>query len=80
MAEKNMPALSYFLENSTFDMQRDAIRAYAQQYAEQRVREEREADMELMRMALDALKLNASWPFPRQREDAIAALRARVEG
>ena len=27
------PALSYFLENSTFDMQRDAIRAYARNYA-----------------------------------------------
>lgn len=51
----DMPALSYFLENSTFDMQRDAIRAYTLQYAEQRVREERAEDERLLMEALEAL-------------------------
>ena len=38
-----LPAFSHFLENSTHEMQRDAIRAYARAYAEEAVKQEREA-------------------------------------
>lgn len=33
MSKPEMPAFSHFLENSTHEMQKDAIRAYAKQFA-----------------------------------------------
>ena len=44
MSEHNLPPLqnlSYFLENSTYDMQRDAIRAYAKAYARKAIEADR---------------------------------------
>lgn len=41
-------------------------------------RAEVEADKQLMALALDALKSNATWPFPKKREEAIALLGQRL--
>lgn len=38
-----------------------------------------EADEALMRQALEAMRVNATWPFPKKREEAITALRTRLE-
>lgn len=38
-----------------------------------------EADEALIRQALEAMQVNATWPFPKKREEAITALRTRLE-
>lgn len=69
--QDDMPALSHFLENSTHDMQRDAIRAYALQYAEQRVREEREACLAEIETGI--------W-FDKTTEEILDSIAAAIRG
>lgn len=64
----------------------DQMHAYAQQHAEQRVREERAEDERLLREAMEALwacrKKGARWhpcdPVATASDTAIAALRKRL--
>lgn len=86
MAEKSMPALpriDFEAPAEAFEI----IRAYAQQYAEQRVAEEREADRKAMQQAVEAIAGAIEWdcardfPVPYRVRDplraALASLRER---
>lgn len=75
-----LPAFSHFLENSTHEMQRDAIRVFARAYAEEAVKQERERSdgarrwLTVVQQKADGARQNAQAlrKFPGQEHEARA--------
>jgi hypothetical protein len=76
-----LPEFSHFLENSTHEMQRDAIRAFARSFAEEAVRLERERCAEICEAQADRFMQGSPMEGnkPYAATECAIAIRARSQ-